>query len=233
MAENWIVLLAIELANKGDVVKLDFHDCEIDEFGATALAETLKTNNSVKEVWLYENQIGDGGAKAIAAMLKVNKSLLAVYLQSNSVFVLSTAVLSLANGIGNDGAKAVADALESNFTMQDLCIGLNRVTNYIHCRIEAYCNRNKQLKWKFVHAYLLDICVALAPVRLPPYVLLEIFDWLPTPKPVKCDEYETDLNKSCMQSVPHISKINLIVGVQQSTNKIRATYGNVTDIVHR
>jgi hypothetical protein len=34
-------------------------------------------------------------------------------------------------------------------------------------------------QWRAVHALVLDLCLALAPARLPPYVLLEIFQRLP------------------------------------------------------
>jgi hypothetical protein len=33
--------------------------------------------------------------------------------------------------------------------------------------------------WKSTHAFVLNASIALVPVRLPPYVLLEILDWLP------------------------------------------------------
>jgi hypothetical protein len=55
-----------------------------------------------------------------------------------------------------------------------------------------------------VHQQLLELCIALAPFSLPPYVTLEIFDWLPM-----------------MRLVRHGLKIALIVGVQKSLNRMK------------
>ena len=35
------------------------------------------------------------------------------------------------------------------------------------------------LEWRQFHGVVLDLCLALAPLRLPPYVVLWILDWLP------------------------------------------------------
>ena len=40
---------------------------QIGDTGATALAEGLKHNGALKELYLHGNQIGDEGAKALAA----------------------------------------------------------------------------------------------------------------------------------------------------------------------
>ena len=65
-----------------------------------AIAEALKVNTSLKEVWLSLNNIGDEGAKAIAEALKVNTSLKVVSLPNNK--------------IGDEGAKAIAEARKEN-----------------------------------------------------------------------------------------------------------------------
>jgi len=54
--------------------------------------------------------------------------------------------------------------------------------------------------------------MAFAPLLLPPYVLLEVFDWLPTMSPVD----GLDANDSCMHLVSHIKKIRVIEGFQRS-----------------
>lgn len=56
-----------------------------------------------------------------------------------------------------------------------------------------------------VHPMLLDICIAMYPLDLPPYVLLEIFDFLPH-----------------MRWARHKAKIDLIIGVKKSANRIIA-----------
>ena len=88
----------------------------------------------------------------------------------------------------------------------------------------------QQLEWSIVHPYLLDVCVALASLQLPPYVVLEIFDWLPTKEPVSyeivVDHEEVvevlhiDRNESCMQLVSHFKKIRLIEGVHHARRRV-------------
>ena len=78
------------------------------------------------------------------------------------------------------------------------------------------------LRWRPVRRMLLGICLALAPLFLPPYVLLEICDWLPV-------EYEygsngvkskSDPNESHVHLVDHYKKIMLINGVHRSVRTI-------------
>ena len=70
------------------------------------------------------------------------------------------------------------------------------------------------LAWPVIHPIVLDICIAFAPLRLPPYVLLEVIDFLAV-------EYDgSDENESMMHRVSHVKKINLIVGVQRSQRNI-------------
>ena len=81
-----------------------------------------------------------------------------------------------------------------------------------------------------MHVYLLDVCVALAPLHLPPYVVLEVFDWLPTKEPVSweivddddevVDVLHADRNESCMHLVSHIKKIRLIEGVHHARRRV-------------
>ena len=72
-----------------------------------------------------------------------------------------------------------------------------------------------------MHAILLDICIAFAPMRLLPYVLLEVVDWLPV-KYVIMDGWtrvvqaRSDENESMMHRMRHIKKIRLIEGVYRS-----------------
>jgi hypothetical protein len=56
---------------------------------------------------------------------------------------------------------------------------------------------------RWAHPDIIDICLALAPFDLPPYVLLEIIDWLPQ-----------------FEKVSHHKKIHLIQSVWNSIRKI-------------
>lgn len=64
--------------------------------------------------------------------------------------------------------------------------------------------RNRSLVWqKALHDKVVEFCLAMGPMQLPPYVLLEIFDWLPL-----------------MEHVRHWNKIQLIVGMHHSRRRI-------------
>ena len=81
------------------------------------------------------------------------------------------------------------------------------------CQTHSTDAQWQALLWENFHPRLLDICVVLAPIRLPPYVLLEIVDWLPV---VHID----DENESLAHRVSHVKKIRLIEGVQRSQRTI-------------
>ena len=51
--------------------------------GAKSIAEALKLNTSLKEIYLYQNQIGDEGGKAIGEALKLNTSLRDISVSGN------------------------------------------------------------------------------------------------------------------------------------------------------
>lgn len=59
--------------------------------------------------------------------------------------------------------------------------------------------------FRVVFRFLLDRTIALLPLLLPPYVLLEVFDWLPL-----------------MSRVEHKPKIDLIIAVRKSARRVKA-----------
>lgn len=69
--------------------------------------------------------------------------------------------------------------------------------------------RNKCYRWHIIHRILVDVVIAMFPLRinndsLPPYVMLEIYDWIYEDNP-----YST-----------HFKKITLIMGLYDSIRKI-------------
>ena len=68
----------------------------------------------------------------------------------------------------------------------------------------AITARNKRIQWPLVHDVILGICLALLPLDVPPYVLLQIIDFLP--------DYI---------SVSHVRKINLIQSIYRSNRRVR------------
>lgn len=57
------------------------------------------------------------------------------------------------------------------------------------------------------HRILLDVCIALAPLQIPAYVLLHIVDWLPF-----------------MDLFDHRSKIELLQSIHQSLHDVKGYY---------
>ncbi len=78
----------------------------IDNEGARAIAETLKTNQSLTSLYLGANEIGAEGAKAIAEALRVNRDLIELSLYRNQS--------------GNEGARAIAETLKTNQSLTKL-----------------------------------------------------------------------------------------------------------------
>merc|ERR1712187_250076 len=76
---------------------------QLDDAGATALAEALKTHYSLATLNLGKNQIADVGACAIAALLAVNQTVQRINLVRHS--------------IGQEGGVAVAKALLNGGSM--------------------------------------------------------------------------------------------------------------------
>ena len=57
---------------------------------------------------------------------------------------------------------------------------------------------------QFAQSHIVDICLALSPLELPPYVLLWIIDWLPR-----------------FDKASHHKKIQLITSVRDSIWKLK------------
>ena len=64
-------------------------------------------------------------------------------------------------------------------------------------------NNYEKIEWLKVSKEIIDVCIALASIDLPAYVLLEIIDWLPL-----------------FVYVDHKKKIDLIVNLKKSISKI-------------
>jgi hypothetical protein len=81
--------------------------------GAKAVAEALKTNSTLTTLDFQNNSIGSDGAKAVAEALKINSILTTLYFGGSSM--------------GVDGAKAVAETLKTNSTLTTLNLGSNPI----------------------------------------------------------------------------------------------------------
>jgi len=127
------------------------------------------------------------------------------------------------NPLRDGGVEAIANAMKhANSSL--MFVYLDRTTASVSLcnEVSVICERNKQLQRNFVHAYLLDVVVALAPLQLPVYVVLEIVDWLPTRRPLIFHHSVIGLNESCMHLVSRFKKVRLIEGVYHSHKSILA-----------
>lgn len=72
------------------------------------------------------------------------------------------------------------------------------------------------VRWLEYKPFVLDVALAFAPLQLPPYVLLEIVDWLP-----RAVDFPDMLERDCyLRLADHGAKIRILVGVQRAVNRI-------------
>ena len=63
----------------------------------------------------------------------------------------------------------------------------------VRCNVNLLRKRNDDMSWRNVYPLVLDVSLAFVSLQLPPYVLLEIIDWLPPAS--LCDKYGNDWNR--------------------------------------
>ncbi|XP_011270673.1 hypothetical protein, variant [Capsaspora owczarzaki ATCC 30864] len=93
--------------------KLIFLSLSANPIAAVTIADLLRVNKTIQNLFLQENQIGDADAVAIADALKVNTTLNDLDLKVNQ--------------IGDAGAVAIADALKLNMTLKKLRLDENQI----------------------------------------------------------------------------------------------------------
>jgi len=86
----------------------------------------------------------------------------------------------------------------------DDCTTVCGQPNCLRCKVSLLTKRNFDMSWRNVHPLVLNVCIALVAMRLPPYVLLEIIDWLPPAS--LCDKFGNDWNR--------FRKVQMISAVQ-------------------
>lgn len=84
--------------------------------GVLALAESLKTNNTLEHLYLHANAAGDRGGMAMAAALEVNHGITELTLSQNE--------------LGGPAFVALGNMLKKNSTLQSLSIMRLLLTPY-------------------------------------------------------------------------------------------------------
>jgi Ran GTPase-activating protein (RanGAP) involved in mRNA processing and transport len=100
--------------NKTIVSAVHLSHNEIKDEGATALAQLLKTNQTLKYFSIAENMITAKGGKVIAEALKCNSTLHTLYFDHNP--------------LGDEGMGAIAEALKKNHTLRVVNLAGTQVT---------------------------------------------------------------------------------------------------------
>jgi len=169
---------------------LSFHgDTWLDRHIAH-FCDAVKVNQSLLSISRFGSllHLGDDGTKSFVEMLVANCTM--TRLRFEAVYQ-------------ND--KQIIDALEENFSLTDVALcnyASNLVIEVAQSRIGL---RNRSLLWRNVHAFIVDICMAMATFKLPAYVMLEIIDCLPF----------------IALHVKHVNKIRLIEAVISSIRKTK------------
>ncbi|KJE95511.1 hypothetical protein CAOG_05960 [Capsaspora owczarzaki ATCC 30864] len=121
--------------------ELEFRTNQIGDAGAQAMAEALKVNTTLTELYLWYGQVGDAGAQAFAEAFKVNTTLTKLNLFKNQIgwagaqaifeaLQVNTTLSSLdleENMIGDAEAHAIAETLKGNTTLTWLNLGANQI----------------------------------------------------------------------------------------------------------
>ena len=151
---------AIAEVREGGVAKVDLEEQEIDDAGATQLADALRTNTSVRLLQLGANSIGEAGATQLADALRTNTSVKTLGLSGCK--------------IGEAGARQLADALRTNTSVEELdlfapiprCMGISDATLALVQRLlvwEARVLRRRDLAWR--RRRVLCLCLHAAAAR--------------------------------------------------------------------
>jgi Ran GTPase-activating protein (RanGAP) involved in mRNA processing and transport len=114
----------------------------LSDCGATALANALSHNNTIRTLRLWSNRVGEAGGVQLAHMFRTNRTLTSVSLQDNLLGdaaaiafgeafedhnrVLRTVRL-FKNNISDKGASALAASLTSNAVLTVLDLGSNPI----------------------------------------------------------------------------------------------------------
>lgn len=112
---------------------LDLGWNDIGAEGADSLAEILKTNRSIKRLYLQNNSIGTDGLKPLAAAVETNSALEILDIGFNQVTESNLGALTIMleecrlielnlsdNVIGPDGARRIAQAMDLNVSINSL-----------------------------------------------------------------------------------------------------------------
>ncbi|XP_065900930.1 protein NLRC3-like [Dysidea avara] len=132
IGEDGATAIAQAITNNKTLKKLIINGCEITSTGATAIANSVLHNTSLEELDMSNNAIGEDGATAIAQAITNNKTLKKLII--NGCEITAT------------GATAIANSLLHNTSLEELDISFNAIGEDGATAIAQAITNNKTLK---------------------------------------------------------------------------------------
>ena len=141
LGDKGLGFLADMLRTNTSLKELWLRDNNLTSTSGTALAQNLQTNGTLQELWLGGNELGDEGAKSLAAAIQGSAS-------ESCCCALSFLDLSN-NGITDVGARTLLEALTSNHHITKVDLLGNDITDdeilrNINCLLEKNQKRGKK-----------------------------------------------------------------------------------------
>ena len=126
-----------------NLLELNLYNTNISDAGATALAQALHHNSTLKRLYLSNNNISNVGATALAQALHHNSTLEMLHLSNKNISDVGATDLAQAlhhnstlnelhlsnTNISDAGATALAQALHHNSTLKRLYLSNNNISN--------------------------------------------------------------------------------------------------------
>jgi hypothetical protein len=190
--------LARAIAQNHNLRILELEEHSLSVWNVPDIGFILMNTPNLLTLNLSRNVFQDAGVIALAQILVDNKSVAFLNLQQN--------------GVTEGGNLTCLQILESSYTicsylvLNDISM-LNRNGRVVAVKVvDDYGSRNKCLRWINVRTILADIYLALAPLKLPAYVMLWILDYL-EPMALAADHH-------------HMKKITLLQNLINSRRSI-------------
>lgn len=177
----------LEINKTVHTLHLDFVYYSASINSAKYIFNLLNTNTVIKNLTLFSNDLS---YRSLTTLINKNTTLRKLDIARPIQYMRSGFI---GEWLPNEYRNPLVAAIAHNTTL----ISLN-----IPYKIPDEINRMRTINmWKL---NLFDICLAFATLKLPPYVILEIFDWL-----------------TYMDQVPHVLKIRLIQKLRTLFDSIR------------
>jgi hypothetical protein len=135
-------------------------NCGLSSHNIVILSSALQHSRKLTHLDLIDNDCDDMAVLALCKLIDKSDRLHELWFTTQRA------------NFGDETAQDLALAVWRNNSLYQ--IGCNRCLYSFD--IKDCLLRNQQLRWKHVVRYVLDVAIALAPLRLPAYVALEIFD---------------------------------------------------------